>query len=126
MKNLNKFELQKKGVKTKNIFINTYKKVNGHLWLKYRDGILSCEDPGDGSGDYADIVTCNLACSGCMDPIVTTTTTNATTIYSDGFKNVIKNEVSHPRNELLSVTNTPVSLSLLVVSILIYYCPGMY
>ena len=38
-----RFELHRRGVKTKNIFVNTYKKVNKNLWLKYRDGILSKE-----------------------------------------------------------------------------------
>ncbi len=36
-----KFQLQKKGISSKKKFINTYKKVNGELWLKYREGVLT-------------------------------------------------------------------------------------
>ncbi len=38
-----KFELKKKGIPSKKIFINSYKKVNGELWFKYREGVLSKE-----------------------------------------------------------------------------------
>ena len=37
-----------------------------------------CYDPGDGSGEYADITTCNLDCSDCEEPGISTIITNAT------------------------------------------------
>ena len=36
-----KFSLKTKGVPSKKQFIKNYKKVNGELWLKYREGILT-------------------------------------------------------------------------------------
>tara|TARA_Y100000766_G_C18801424_1_gene553258 strand:- start:47 stop:742 length:696 start_codon:yes stop_codon:yes gene_type:complete len=36
-----KFFLKSKGVSSKNQFIKNYKKVNGELWLKYREGMLT-------------------------------------------------------------------------------------
>ena len=36
-----KFELQKKGIPSKKKFIDSYKKVNGELWFKYREGVLT-------------------------------------------------------------------------------------
>jgi len=38
-----KFQLQQKGVPSKKKFISSYKKVNGELWFKYREGTLTKE-----------------------------------------------------------------------------------
>ena len=37
----NQFNLKQKGIKYSESFINTYKRLNSSLWLKYRDGILT-------------------------------------------------------------------------------------
>jgi len=39
----NKFDLQKKGIPSEKKFINIYKKVNGELWFKYREGLVTKE-----------------------------------------------------------------------------------
>lgn len=39
-----KLNLKLKGVKNFKLFFDTYKIVNKHLWLKYRDGVLTKED----------------------------------------------------------------------------------
>ena len=36
-----KFDLKSRGIKNSKLFIETYKRVNGYLWLQYRDGILT-------------------------------------------------------------------------------------
>ncbi len=36
-----KFQLQQKGIPSKKKFINCYKKVNGELWFKYREGLIT-------------------------------------------------------------------------------------
>lgn len=36
-----KFKLKDKGIPSKKKFINSYKKVNGNLWLKYREGLIN-------------------------------------------------------------------------------------
>jgi len=43
-----------------------------------------CINPGDGTGDYADITTCLLNCVPCIDPIVTILKTDATTTFTGG------------------------------------------
>ena len=43
-----------------------------------------CVDPGNGTGAYADLATCLLDCNPCTDPIVSITTTDATTTTSGG------------------------------------------
>jgi hypothetical protein len=45
----------------------------------------SCIDPGDGSGNYADEVTCILDCSPCEDPVVSIITQNAWRMPGDEF-----------------------------------------
>ena len=36
-----KFKLKSKGIPSKKNFINSYKKVNGNLWLKYREALIN-------------------------------------------------------------------------------------
>jgi hypothetical protein len=43
-----------------------------------------CYDPGDGSGDFADLASCLLACEPCVDPVLTILTTDATTTVAGG------------------------------------------
>jgi len=40
----NSLNLSSHGIRNSNLFINTYKKVNFNLWMKYRDGVLSKEE----------------------------------------------------------------------------------